>query len=133
MVVLPVATLVTAPWLFTVAAAGFEDVQTADAERSCVLLSLNVPVAVNCRTAPTTMVEFAGVTVSDASVAAVTVREAVPLTVPDVDVMVAVPVPMPVAIPLPSIAATLVEEEDQVTEGSGCVLPSSKFPTALNC
>ena len=133
MVVLPVATLVTKPWLLTVAAAGFEEVQTTEAETSCVLLSLKVPVAVNGRVAPTAMVELEGVTASDTSTAPVTVSDAVPLTDPDAAVMVVAPVPTAVAIPLLSMVATLVEEEDQFTDGNGCVLPSSKLPTAPNC
>jgi hypothetical protein len=133
MVVLPVAKLVTRPWLLTVAAEGFEEVQTAEAETSCVLLSLNVPVAVNCLVVPTAMVELAGVTAIETKLAPVTVSEAVPLTELDVAVIVAVPVPTPVAMPVLSIVATVVEEDVQVTDGSSCVLPSSKFPTALNC
>lgn len=98
-----------------------------------MLLSLKVPVAVNCLVVPTAMLEFAGVTAMETRVAAVTVREAIPLTPPDVAVMVAVPVPVLLANPVRSILATEVEDEDQVREVSNCVLPSSKLPTAVNC
>ena len=51
-VVVPVATLVASPPAAIVVAAVFDEVQVAEAVRSCVLLSLNVPVAVNCCVLP---------------------------------------------------------------------------------
>lgn len=74
-----------------------------------------MPVAVNCLVVPTPMVEPAGVTLMETRVAAVTVREAVPLTDPDVAVIVAVPVPTPVASPLRSTVAIELEEVLQAT------------------
>jgi hypothetical protein len=133
MVVLPVATLVATPVLAIVAAAGLEELQTTDPEMSCVLLSLNVPVAVNCLVVPVAIVEFAGVTVSDTRLAPVTVRDAVPLTDPLAALMVVVPAPVLVASPVGSTVATAPDVDDQVTDGNACVLPSSKLPTALNC
>jgi len=132
-VLLPVATLVTRPWLLMVAAAGFEEVQTADALTSCVLLSLNVPVAVNCLVVPTAMLEFAGVTAIETRLAPVIVSDAVPVTEPELAVIVATPVPTLVARPVESAVAMDEDDEDQVTDWSHCVLPSSKFPTAVNC
>ena len=90
-------------------------------------------VAVNCFVLPTGMFEAAGVTAMETTVAPVTVREAVPLTLPELAVMVALPAPIAVAMPLELTVATPVELEDQLTEVSNCVLPSSKLPTALNC
>jgi hypothetical protein len=133
MVVSPVTRLVAIPVPLTAAAAGFEEVQTAEAEISCVLLSLNEPVAVNCLVVPTAIVELAGVTVIETKLAPVTVSVAVPLTDPDVAVTVAVPVPTLVAHPVVSTVAIELEDDVQVTAGRSCVLPSSKFPTALNC
>jgi len=95
--------------------------------------SLKVPVALNCLVVPTAMLEFAGVTAIESRVAPVTVNDAVPLTEPEVAVMVAVPVPVLVANPVVSTLATEVAEDDQFTDGSNCVLPSSKVPVALNC
>jgi len=132
-VVLPLATLEASPVALIVAAAGVEDVQTTDAVMSCVLLSLKVPVAVNCFVVSMAMVELAGVTTKETKVAAVTVSDAVPLTEPEVAVIVVVPVPTLVAKPVGSTVATDVEDEDQANEVSSCVLPSSKLPTALNC
>jgi hypothetical protein len=133
MVVLPAATLEARPCAFMVAAAALNDVQVTVVVMSWVLLSLKVPVAVNCLVVPTAMLEFAGVTAMETRVAAVTVSDAVPLTPPDVAVMVAVPVPVVLANPVASMVATEVEDEDQVREVSNCVLPSSKLATAVNC
>jgi hypothetical protein len=132
-VVLPGATLVARPVLLIVAAAGLEELHNTDPEISCVLLSLNDPVAVNCLVVPVAMVPLAGVTAIDTRLAPVTVSDAVPVTDPDATVMVAVPVPRLVANPFESTAATVLDPENQVTDVNGCVLPSSKFPTALNC
>ena len=133
MVVLPVATLVATPVLAIVATAAFAELQTTAPETSCVLASLNDPVAANCFVVPAAIPEFAGVTASETRVAPVTVRVAVPDTEPDPAVIVVVPVPKLVASPLPSTEATAPDEDDQVTDDSNWVLPSSKFPTALNC
>jgi len=132
-VVLPVARLVATPVLAIVAVAGFEELQTTDPEMSCVLLSLKDPLAVNCFVVPVAIVEFAGVTVIETRVAPVTVRDAVPVTEPDAAVIVVVPVPKLLANPLTSTDATAPDEDDQLTDDNNCVLPSSKFPTALNC
>ena len=133
MVVLPVATLLAKPWALIVATAGVEDDQVTDEVMSWVLLSENAPVAVYCFVVLTAMLEFAGVTAIESSVAPETMSDAVPLTEPEVAVMVVLPVPVLAASPVESIAATEVAEELQVTSGNNCVLPSSKVPTALNC
>ena len=82
-----------------VATAGLEELQSTVVVMSCVLLSSNVPVAVNCRMVSTLMLELGGVTAIETRVAAVTVKDAVPLTAPEVAVMVAEPVPVLVASP----------------------------------
>ena len=64
-----------------------------------MLLSLNFPVAVNCLVAPMGMLEFAGVTVIETNVAAVTVTDAVPLMPPELAVTVIVPAAIAVATP----------------------------------
>ncbi len=115
-----------------VAAAGFEELHSTEAVMSSVLLSLKVPVAANCLVVPTAMLELAGVTARETKVAPVTVREALPVTEPEAAVMVAAPVPVAVAIPEEFTEATFVAEDDQVSEVSSCVLPSSNVPTAVN-
>jgi hypothetical protein len=131
MVVPPVAKAVAVPWALMVAKAGEDEVQTTELVMSCVLASENVPVAVNCFVVCGAMLEFAGVTAMETTVAPVTVNEAVPLTEPDVAVMVTVPVATPVTRPVVSTPATEVVEDDHVTDGKSWVLPSSKLPVAV--
>jgi len=116
-----------------VATDGVDELHNAEAVTSCVLLSLKVPVAVNCFVVPTAMVELAGVTTRDTSVAALTLRVAVPVTEPEAALIVVVPVPTAVARPDMSIVETPARDVDHVTEVSSWVLPSSKLPTAVNC
>ena len=130
---LPGATLVARPALLIVATAGLEELHSTDPDMSCVPLSLKVPVATNCLVVPVAIDGFAGVTASDTRVAPVTVRDAVPVTDPEATVMVALPVPRLLANPFELIDATALAPEDHVTEVNGCVLPSSKLPTAVNC
>jgi hypothetical protein len=61
-VAVPVATPLATPALLTVATAGLDDDHVAVLVRSCVLLSLKVPVAVNCCELPTLTDGLAGVT-----------------------------------------------------------------------
>lgn len=132
-VVLPGATLVASPVPLIVAAAGLAELHSTDPDISCVLLSLKVPVAENCLVVPVDIAAFAGVTASDTRLAPVTVSDAVPVTDPDATVMVDVPVPRLLANPLALIDATALEPENHITDVNCCVLPSSKFPMAVNC
>ncbi len=100
----PVATLVTSPWLLIVAVAAVDEVQSADAVMSC-----------------------------ETRVALVTVTAAVPLIPPELAVTVMLPAAMPVARPDEFTVSKFCAEEDHATEGSNWVLPSSKMPVALNC
>lgn len=115
------------------ATAAAEELHSAESDTSCVVLSLNVATALNCFIAPMGITESAGVTAIELIFAFVTVTEAAPLIVPDVAVTVAEPAMMPVAAPFASIVKRFSAEEDQVNEVSGCVLPSSKVPVAVNC
>ncbi len=63
--------------------------------RSCVVLSENVPVAMNCWDVPLATFGFPGVTAMDASVAGVTVTVVCPVTFFHVALMVALPTPLP--------------------------------------
>ncbi len=110
-----------------------EDQVTLDV-RFCVVPSLNVPVAVNCCVAPLAIDGFAGVTVIDCSVAAVTVSKVEPLIDDDVAVIVEVPTPAPVARPAALIVAVVVVPDDHVTVlVRFCVVPSLNVPVAVNC
>ena len=67
--------------------------------RSCMLPSVNVPVAVNCCFVPSAIDGTGGVTAMDASAAAVTLNVVVPVTGPEVAVIFAEPVLRLVAKP----------------------------------
>jgi hypothetical protein len=132
-VLVPAARLEASPLLLIVAEAAVEELQSTDAVMSCVLLSLKVPVAVNCLVAPMGMVELTGETESETRVAFVTVTAAVPLTPPEFAVRVTLPAATPDASPVEFTVSKFCAEEDHVTEGNSWVLPSSKMPVALNC
>jgi len=134
----PVPTPVASPWLpavlLTVATVPSEELQWTVAVTSCVLLSLKVPVAVNCWVVPDGMEAVAGATVMATSAAALTVKVAEPLVFPEVALIVVVPWAMLVARPALLMVATAVPLEFQVTEFvRSCVLLSLNVPVAVNC
>ena len=112
--VLLIVRAVTNPPAEIVATAVFDDVHVAVAVRSCVDLSLYVPVAVNCVRVPTGTEAFAGVTAIDCSTGAVTVSAAVPTTLFTVAVIVVDPGVKVVADPPGAIVATDVLDEFHV-------------------
>jgi len=91
MFVVPAATAVATPSGPTVATAVSLDVQVASVVMTCVLESLNVPVAVNDSSVVGAMVRPVGVTEMETMVAVVTSSVVVPTVVPRVAVMVVVP------------------------------------------
>jgi hypothetical protein len=100
--------------------------------RSCVLWSVNVPVAFICSVDPSCTV--AADTAIDESTAGPTVSVAVPLTVPEVAVITAVPGAFDVTSPDALIVATLALPELHVTDAVMSWLdPSEYWPAALNC
>jgi hypothetical protein len=114
-----------------------EELQVTAEVISCVLLSEKVPVAVNWLVSPFAMFALVVVTAIDASVAAVTVSDFVPETVPTVALTVAEPAATEVARPLEPVAllimATEPGEELQVTaDVISCVLLSENVPVAVN-
>jgi len=80
-----------------------------------VLLSLNVPVAVNCCVSPWAIDGFAGVTAIDCSTAAVTVSVVEPVTPPNIALIALIPGATPVASPVLLIVATDDIPDAQVT------------------
>jgi hypothetical protein len=72
-VLVPTATPVARPAVVMVATPVFEEVHVTWPVRFCVVLSLYVPVAVNCCVIPAGIAGLAGVTVMDVRVAAATV------------------------------------------------------------
>ncbi len=101
-----------------------EELHVTEVVISCVELSENVAVAVNCCVAPKVIVSFVGVILKDATTANV----ADPEMLPDEAVMVILIVPVPdevVTSPVLPIGASVVSEELQVTEVViSCVVPS---------
>ena len=83
---------------------------------SCVLLSVYVPVALNCSVSPFAIDGLTGVTAIDTSVAAVTVSVSSGLVTPlSAAVICVVPVPTPVANPALVIVATADVPDTHVT------------------
>lgn len=108
MFAVPIPVLVTVPTLFTVAVEGESEPQSTEELRSCVLLSLKVPVARNCWVVPKGREAFAGVTAMDCRVAAVTLIVVLPLIDPRVAVIWAEPVLIEVATPIELVALLMV-------------------------
>jgi len=100
-----------------------------------VLLSVYVPVAVNCSVVPFAIEGFAGVNAIDTNVAAVTVSVFAGLVTPFSDAVICdVPTPMPVAKPAELIVATPGVPDTQVAcVVRFCVLLSEYVPVAVNC
>src|SRR2546422_11648394 len=88
---LPAATDVANPCdpaaLLIVATPVADELQVTWVVRSCVVLSLKVPVAVNCCFVPFAMLGFVGVTAIEVRVAAVTVSVVLPEAPPKVAVI----------------------------------------------
>ena len=134
----PVPTPVATPVLFTLTAAIVSEAQVTVELRSCVLPSLNVPVAINCCVVPNATEGFAGVTAIDCRIAAVTLIVVLPLIVPAVATIWVEPVPVldtnPAVFARLLIVATVVAFELHCTVlVTSCVLPSVKVPVAVNC
>jgi hypothetical protein len=121
MVVEPTATAVARPEGLTVAMDVEPELHVTTAGVSvCVEPSLNVAVAVNCCVVPLASFFVAGVTVTNVTVAALTLMVAVAVTAAGADavvvaMMVVLPGPTAVTTPAEDTVATDVLAEDQVT------------------
>ena len=135
-VVEPAAAAAANPLLILmVATPVLDELQVTDAVKSCVVLSVNVPVAVNCCAVPLAMAGLVGVTSMDTSVAGVTESALDPDLFPHHAEIVVLPTVLPVTCPALWIApvksdartplavlvelstvATVVSDEDQVTD-----------------
>jgi hypothetical protein len=133
-VVLPCPAPDASPPLLTPATVGVDELQVAEPVRSCVLLSLYVPVALYCCDVPSAMAAVAGLTAIDIRTGAVTVKVVEPAIDPEVAVIVAAPCLMLVANPPLLTLATPGTLEVHVTElVKFCVVPSLYVPVAVNC
>ena len=132
-VVVPTAKLEASPVESRLATLVLDEFQVAAPVRSCVVLSLYVPVAVNCWALPTSTDGLTGLTAMLVKTAEVTVSTAELLTEPDDAVIVVWPGANAVARPLVLIVATDGVEELQLTDAvKFCVLPSLNSPAAVN-
>ena len=138
MVAVPRPVLTDRPVLLIFATDRVSDDQVAVDVRSCVLPSVKVPMAANCRVVPSAIALASGVTAIDTSTAEVTVRVVVALTEPELAVTVAVPVATLAASPcLPGallrftvFGLSVLHCTDCVMS---CVLLSVNVPVAVNC
>jgi hypothetical protein len=128
----PTPTAVAKPVALIVATVAVPDAHTALLS-TCVELSLNVPVAVNCCVAPLVIEGFAGVTAIDTSVAGVTVSSVEPVMLPTVAEIVEVPTPTALAKPVALIVATVAVPDAHTALLSTCVELSLNVPVAVNC
>ena len=99
MVVVPAPELVAKPEPLTTATPLLEELQVAVAVMSCVLPSLNVPVAANCWVVPSAIDGLAGLIAIETKTAAVTVSVVEPVTEPEATPIVVAPTPALVARP----------------------------------
>src|SRR5690348_470826 len=138
MTTVPVPVVVASPEVFNVATVVSLDDHDTVLVRFCVVLSLNVPVAVNCCVVPKATEESAGVIAMERSTAAVTVRVVDPDTLPEVAATVVVPIPTLVARPCdPAVLLTLATLGLLETHCTVVVMfwvePSVNVPVAVNC
>ncbi len=136
-VVVPVPCVVASPAVpavsLIVATVATVELHCPDAVTSCVVPSVNVPVAVNGCVMPNGIVAVGGLIVIETSAAGVTVSSVALLTLPEVAVIVAVPTAT--VLPSPALLIVAVEgvSDDQVTVlVRFCVPPSVNVPVAVN-
>jgi hypothetical protein len=98
--------------------AALDELQRTAWVTSSVALSLNVPMALNCFTAPAGMEELRGVIATETTVALVTVTGAVAETVPEVTVTIEVPGPTARTRPPASTVRTVMALEDHCADAS---------------
>jgi hypothetical protein len=103
--------------LLTIAVDAADELQVTTEVTFCVLLSVNVPVAVNCWVAPRIMLGVCGLIASDTSATGFTTSVADPLTEPELMSMVVVPavrvLANPAVLGVSLIVATLAVVELQ--------------------
>jgi hypothetical protein len=130
----PLACPVAMPEALTLTTPAGDTLQATAFVKSCVLPSVNVPIADRCSLAPIAMDELAGITVSETRAAGVTARLAEPVTAPKVAVMLVVPAATVLAAPAEVTVATAVADDVQLTElVRSLLLPSLYLPVAVNC
>jgi hypothetical protein len=120
--------------LLTVATVGSEELQCTDDARSCVVPSLKLPLALNCCVVPRGIDEASGEIVIDSSTVEVTVKVAVPVTLPEDATMRVSPGAIVRAIPDSSMVATAGELELHATTLVRIFVVESLYtPVAVYC
>jgi hypothetical protein len=135
-VVSPVPVLTASPGVevLMVATVAAEELQVTLAVALLDVPSLYIAVAENCSLFPMITDGLIGLISIAVRTALVTVRLAVPLTVPKVAVIVVWPALSALATPVEAIVATAVADEFQLTVGLRfCWVPSLNVPVAVNC
>ena len=137
MVGVPTPMPVASPPLVIVAAA-VEELQAADGVRSCLVLSVKIPVALNCRVVPFAMLGLVGVTSTDDRVAFVTVSVTLLEKMPLNDALMVVGPVEPVAEDVASPVELMVAIAGTVEFQTTCVVRSwvvlsVNVPIAANC
>jgi hypothetical protein len=140
MTVEPSATAVASPCdrgaLLMVATAVLDEVHVAHVVKPCMVLSDNVPVAMNCRVVPLAILALRGVTAIDATLDEVSVAE--PVTPLYMASIVAVPEVTAVASPFKPVASLTVatgifNDVHVAKDVKFCAVLSARIPDAVNC
>ena len=136
-VVVPAAMQLTLPATLgafaTVATGACDELQCAFSVMSCVLASLNVPMAANCCTVPAAAVGFGGVKATDTRVPVPTISVVVPVTPEALAEIVTDPPFLPWAIPDPRMEAMLgFEDFQEIPLRLVATLESLNVPVAVN-
>jgi len=113
-----------------VAAVVLDELQVTELVKSCVLLSENVAVALNCVVTPAPSEALAGVTAIAVSAAPVTDTWTLAVSEPEEAWIVASPKPAVVAKPVGLIATTVGLEDVQIAVVKGSVPPLASCPVA---
>ena len=138
MVDVPAAALFAIPVDFITATDGSDELQVT--WLVIVMFGLGgvkVPIAVNCCEFPSVMLEFAGVTAIEVSVAFVTASAAVPRCPAKLAEIIVLPGAIPVATPpllepFPTVAAEGDEEVQFTVDVRSSGVPSANIPVATN-
>ncbi len=111
---------------------------TSDADQLAVasgfvVPSVKFPVAVNCSVSPAATEFFAAETTMLMGTAGLMLNDVPPVAVPDAADTVTAPCLSVVNSPVALTVASVASDVDQFAVASGFVVPSEKFPIAVNC
>jgi hypothetical protein len=124
--------------LLMIATVASDELHVTTDVRSCVLLSVYVPVAVYCCAVPSAIVAFCGLIAINTRAAGFTTSVALALAEPEAMPIVVVPVPAEVASPAVPVVLLIVATPAAVELQCplwvrSCTVPSVYVPVAVNC